>query len=254
MVARGDSRSPDQPINLHNMKKIQLNNESYLFHMGCKYNPDSKKAILIVPSGAGYYAENETYGKFSNHIDNFVLSLSDTHNVYYLVLPGQDPSINEGSYSWEASVRATAEAVKLIQKNHSLIGIVGMCTGGVIAVEALAFLGLSSLPIVLYNSSYWVGWQKPKIQDDFHNDYPHVRLDRQSLLRAPNPVDIIPKHRGRIFQILCRVSRYPVGFQQKMKDKKKDIEQVLFDNLGDVPDSEAYEYQGMISIITHFFS
>ena len=248
------------------MKKIiPLNNFSSLLYYPCYY-VGVQNSILIVPSTAGYYSSNPKSGNASNHIDAFCTSLSQnlyfgkTFSVYYLVLSGQNPDNQDDKYSYETSVASTKEAIKYIRERRNLAGVIGMCTGGAIAVDSILESTLKSLlPLVLYNTAEWVGWATPSIQEKFKKKYPKVRLDCDALLNAPMPGDIISKYDTEILQILGGNSDYPLigtegrGGQEALRLRNKNIKQVLFETMSDVPIETSPEYQPMIELILNFF-
>jgi hypothetical protein len=208
---------------------IELLNGAFLLHYPIQKYQWNDPAILIVPNTAGYYAINEDkYQQASDHIDIFCSDLSKECHVYYLILPGQHPN-REELYSWESSLDATTKAISHVALKRSLIGIIGMCTGGAIVAEALISYGISSfrsLPLILYNTSSRVKWNQKEGQEIFHEKYPDVRLDYEALMNAPMPVDIIKKYPGKILQFISGNSDYKVPGQERLKKVIPKIEQV----------------------------
>lgn len=238
------------------MEKNLLKNDAYLLSQTCD-DPNQKDSLLIVPSSAGYNSQYKSV-VYKDHIDAFCKRLSAKYGIYYLVLPGQDPKAPLAKYSYEASVSATLDAMKYIVNHGNLVAVIGMCTGGAIASQAMEDFG-KYFPLVLYSSGVWAGWATPSVQKMFEDKYKNVTLDKEALLKAPTPGDVIAKHKGKILQILAGSTiPYPlVGTpdrpgQTEMKEKNPLIKQVLFQTMIEVPLQTSPEYEPMINEIFSF--
>ncbi len=248
---------------------IRLNNSSYFLYCQCK-DASSKKAILIVPNSAGYFAKSTKYGEASSRIDKFCDDLSEKFHVYYLILSGQDPSKasilyflfsgpdREGDkYSYSGSVDAVIEALKAISQKQELVGVIGMCTGGAIATEAMGKTSFNSLPLILYNTAASVGWNDPAIQKIFLRKYrDFVNLDCEELQRnAPaSLVSIVKQHKGKMLQIASGNSDYKIERQRELTQAIPGLTKVEFPTMSDAPIGESPEYQPMMELIFKFFS
>ncbi len=244
------------------MEKISLLSYSTYF-LRCPARNPTDRSILIVPNSAGYFAESPKYGKAAGRLVTFFGDLSNLdYNVYYLVLPGQDRKYAPDSkYTYYGSIQAVVNVIQLMPtlpvfsfEKDKIIGIIGMCTGSAIAVEAMAEMGLSDLPLVLYNTAPEVGWNNPDGQDAFIKKYSNfVNIDCEEL-RANAPADlgpIIQKHDGQILQIVCGNSDYSVEMQEKIK--VADVVTKNFTAMSDVPIATSEEYVLMLNGIVSFF-
>jgi hypothetical protein len=216
---------------------------------------DSKTAILIVPNTEGYYAVSRRYGEARDHINSFRKDLSKKHHVYYLLLPGQNPQSREKEqYSWENSLSATEAAILFIETQHLLVGVIGMCTGAEIAVEALIGVKRNSLPLVLYNTAPNVRLNTVEKQGEFLRTYAHMRLNKTALINDSMPGEIIQKYTGPLLQIISGSSDYSVADQLLIKKKVPSIKQITFLTMSDVPIETSREYGKMIEKISSFFN
>jgi len=247
------------------MKNSMISLQSVsLLHYPSRCN--NNQAIIISPSSAGYYAEKkEAWGDAKSHIDFFCDRLAEKYHVFYLILPGQDP-MKQDTYSYDSSVNAITEAMfHIVCLQHKgeclkLKGAMGMCTGGALLADSfMSHVKFSQIPLVLYSSAAWVGWSVPKLQDRFTSKYPHVRLDRESLLSAPMPGDVIKNYKGPILQILVSSIDYPLGGrpgrggQEELQGLNESMHTVLFKEMSDVPVETSLEYQPMMRTIFEFF-
>lgn len=240
---------------------IPLGDSAYLFY----YPSDITAAngILIIPNTAGYYAIHQKVGLLENvsaseHIDAFCACLAKRYHVYYLVLPGQDPETS-GVYSYKQATESALDAFRFTLATRTLAAVIGICTGGTIAARVMVELGITSLPLILYNAAAWVGWATPRIQKKFLEKYPHVNLDCEELLTAPMPGDVFAHYPGtKILQVLGGASDYPLngtdhrGGQREMLLANQNIEQILCNTMGDVPISTSSEFGPMIEHILEF--
>lgn len=243
--------------------RIELSNGAYFWHFtGTEVK---EKVILIVPNSAGYYAESEKYGKAHYRVDRFCLDLSKEYEVYYLVLPGQDPE-NPSKYSYKGSIEAVRESLTflIIEKHYILEGVIGMCTGGAIAAEALYKVHFGTIPLILYNTAESVRWNDPRGQKAFSEKYGRdcieggkpkgpVLLDYEELLKnaPPNLSPFINKHEGRILQIVSGESDYSLKKQKALNIP--NMERETFMSMSDVPIGESVEYPKFLNLILNFF-
>lgn len=242
---------------------IQLDKVTLLYYPCQK---EVEKTIVITPSSAGYYAQKpDSWGHAKDHIDHFCTRLSEKYHIFYLILPGQDFG-KDDLYSYKSSYDAVAEAIfhiiflKCGDATLNLVGGIGMCTGGAILSDVcMNHLGLQEIPLILYSTAAWVGWSLPKLQDRFTMKYPLVRLDRNALLSAPQPGDIIADHKGPLLQLLVGSIDYPLGGkigrggQEELQNFNKNIQTRLFKEMSDVPIEGLEEYELMVQSIEQFF-
>lgn len=235
------------------MKKISLTNTAYLLYYPCFYM-DTANSILIIPNSAGYFAQNPKRwdGIAKEHLNIFCNDLAQRYRVYYLVLPGQDPEA-DSLYSYTGSVAATKEAIQYVSQHRKLKGVIGMCTGGAIAAQALHDLGLNDTHLIIYNTAASVGWHIPKIQDKFDEKYGRkcggpVKLDHSELTRnAPHQLaSIIKKHAGRILQLACHKSDYEIENQRKLQKQVPKIFKIEFSGMSDVPNENDASYKSLM--------
>ena len=219
-------------------------------------------ALLIVSNSAGYFAQSPKYGIAGPRVDKFCTDLSQKFDVYYLVLQGQDKKYqdeydNDTSYSYSRNVEVVAdEAIRYLKSTTQIVGVIGMCTGAAIAIEAMERTDYGSLPLVMYNTAARVGWSDPAIQKIFLRKYGKwVNLDCEELVKnAPAElVPIIQKHQGKILQIISGKSDYKQELQEEVAQKIPSITSKTFLTMSDAPIGESEEYQPMIKTILDFF-
>lgn len=241
-------------------ERIILSSYFFKFSSGQKNLP----ALLIVPNSAGYFAESPKYGIAGPRIDKFCTDLSQKFDVYYLVLNGQDKQHQEkyasnAGYTYSTNIEVVYLVIKLLHaQKKNIAGIIGMCTGAAIAIEAMAKSNTDTLlPLVLYNTAARVGWNDPAIQKIFLRKYGKwVNLDCDELQRnAPAElVPIIQKHKGKMLQIISGKSDYKQELQEEIAQKVPEIASKTFLTMSDAPIGESEEYQPMIESIINFLT
>ena len=244
-------------------KRITLTNNSYFLYFASKRA--NAKTILIIPNTAGYFAKSIRYDEAGPRIDKFCEDLSEFYEVYYLVLPGQDPSI-PGKYSYTGSISVVLSAIHslLREKKCTFAGFIGLCTGGVILTEALDQITLNDAPVIIYNTAHKVGWNKVEGQMVFLEKYGAtkyggesgngpVTLDLEELTKnAPRTLTpLIAKHRGRMLQLISGNSDYKIELQNALK--VPGMESKTFMTMSDAPIAESKEYPQVVDMITKFF-
>lgn len=232
--------------------KIELSENSYFLHF--KSEKPNVKSLLIIPNSAGYFAQSPKYGKANHRIDKFCNDLAEKYEVYYLVLPGQDREIS-AEYTYSGSIETAVQAMQFLIKTHECVfaGVIGMCTGGAIAVEAMNQVGIDKIPLILYNTAVKVGWNNPAIQQIFLRKYGNVvNLDCEELERnAPAELNpIIEKHKGRILQIVSGNSDYSIDLQYLIKVPNMITK--TFMSMSDAPIGESDEYPVLLRSIFRF--
>lgn len=240
------------------MKKIMLHHESsYLLNFGCATG--TNRVILIIPNSAGYFASSPNYGEAKYRINEFCSHLSASYEIFYLVLPGQDPTLPD-RYSYTGSIESTIQAIKYLKERYYLIGVIGMCTGGAIASVALKETGFLYLPLILYNTAVKVGWHNPIIQIAFSLKYGRdslkdnkpagpVLLHYDELTQnAPKMLGpIIREHKGKLLQIITGKSDYKIEVQKPLKEEVPNIiEVIILPTMSDAPISESEEEYGIL--------
>jgi len=243
-----------------NMKRqIRLGPSYYFLHFNS--GNGILPALLIVSNSAGYFAESPKYGIAGPRVDKFCTDLSLKFDVYYLVLQGQDKEYqdnywNDTTYSYSRNIDVVDEAIRYLRSRTKIVGVIGMCTGAAIAIEAMEETGDTQLPMVLYNTAARVGWNDPAIQKIFLRKYGKwVNLDCDELQRnAPAElVPIIQKHQGKMLQIISGKSDYKQELQEEVAQKIPTINSKTFLTMSDAPIGESDEYQLMVQTILDFF-